>query len=51
MGEILGGTVFFEDENTEPRLDVTALETLGIEIDPLNQQLKKLPAVRLKYFG
>ena len=29
-------------------LGVTALESLGIEIDPLNQQLKKLPAVRLK---
>lgn len=48
MGEIVGGTVLFGDENTEPLLGVTALESLGIEIDPLNQQLKKLPAVRLK---
>ena len=37
MGEIVGGTVL-----------VTALESLGIEVDPLNQRLKKLPAVRLK---
>lgn len=48
MGEIVGSTVLFGDENTEPLLGVTALESLGIEIDPLNQQLKKLPAVRLK---
>ena len=48
MGEIVGSTVLFGDKNTEPLLGVTALESLGIEIDPLNQQLKKLPAVRLK---
>ena len=48
LGEIVGSTVLFGDENTEPLLGVTALESLGIEIDPLNQQLKKLPAVRLK---
>ena len=51
MGEIVGSTVLFGDENTEPLLGVTALESLGIEIDPLNQQLKKLPAVRLKGIG
>ena len=48
MGEIVGGTVLFGDENTEPLLGVTALESLGIIIDPLNQQLEKLPAVGLK---
>ena len=48
MGEIVGSTVLFGDENTEPLLGVTALESLGIVIDSLNQQLKKLPAVRLK---
>ena len=36
MGEIVGGTVLFGDDNTEPLLGVTALESLGIEIDPLN---------------
>ncbi len=51
MGEIVGSTVLFGDKNTEPLLGVTALESLGIEIDPLNQQLKKLPAVQLKNFG
>ena len=48
LGEIVGSIVLFGDERAEPLLGVTALESLGIEIDPLNQQLKKLPAVRLK---
>ena len=47
-GEIVGGMVLFGDADTEPLLGITALESLGIEIDPLNQRLKKLPAVRLK---
>ena len=29
---------------------VTALESVGIEVDPRNQALKRLPAVRLKGF-
>ena len=48
MGEIVGGTVLFGDPGVEPLLGVTALESVGIEVDPLNQQLKRLPAVRLK---
>ena len=48
MGEIVGGTIVFGEANTEPLLGVTALESVGIEVDPLNQRLKRLPAVRLK---
>ena len=48
MGEIVGSTILFGDPDTEPLLGVTALESLGIEVDPLNQRLEKLPAVRLK---
>lgn len=33
---------------TEPILGVTALESVGIEIDPKNQELKRMPATRLK---
>ena len=51
LGEIVGGTVLFGDADAEPLLGVTALESLGIEVDPLNQRLKKLPAVRLKRFS
>ena len=48
MGEAVGGTVMFGDDDAEPLLGVTALESVGIEVDPVNQKLKRLPAVRLK---
>ena len=48
MGEIVGGTIIFGEAGAEPLLGVTALESVGIEVDPTNQRLKRLPAVRLK---
>ena len=48
MGEIVGGTIIFGDSKVEPILGVTALESVGIHIDPRNQQLKRMPATRLK---
>ena len=48
MGEFVGGTIIFGEPDAEPLLGVTALESVGIEIDPRNQTLKRLPAVRLK---
>ena len=48
MGEIVGGTIIMGEADAEPLLGVTALESVGIEVDPLNQRLKRLPAVRLK---
>ena len=48
MGEFVGGTVIFGAADAEPLLGVTALESVGIEVDPVNQRLKRLPAVRLK---
>ncbi len=48
MGDVVGGTVIFGEEDCEPILGVTALESAGIEVDPVNQRLKRLPAVRLK---
>ena len=48
MGEIVGATVIFGNDDAEPLLGVTALESVGIEVDPQNQRLKRLPAVRLK---
>ena len=48
MGELVGATVVFGERDTEPLLGVTALESVGIEVDPRNQTLKRLPAVRLK---
>ena len=48
MGEIVGGTIIYGADDAEPLLGVTALESAGIEVDPVNQRLKRLPAVRLK---
>src|SRR5258708_36481654 len=48
MGEVVGATVIFGSDDAEPLLGVTALESVGIEVDPRNQRLKRLPAVRLK---
>ena len=51
LGELAGGTIIFGEPGDEPRLGFTALQSAGFEVDPLNQQLKKLPAVRLKELG
>ena len=48
LDDIIGGTVVFGEPGTEPLLGVTALESMGVEIDPANQTLRKLSAVRLK---
>lgn len=48
MGEIVGGTIIFGEPGTEPILGVTALESVGIDIDPRNQRLKRMPSTRLK---
>lgn len=48
MGEMVGGTILFGDPDVEPLLGLTALESVGIEVDPTTQRLKRLPAVRLK---
>lgn len=48
MGETIGATIVVGKEDTEPLLGMTALESLGIEVDPTNQELRKLPSIRLK---
>jgi len=48
MGEIVGSTVIFGADDAEPILGVTALESVGVEVDPRSQRLKRLPAARLK---
>lgn len=47
-GDLTAGRIIIGDENAEPLLGLTALESAGIEVDPVNQRLKKLPALRLK---
>ena len=48
MGETVGATVIYGPDDAEPILGVTALESVGIEIDPRSQRLERLPSVRLK---
>jgi clan AA aspartic protease len=51
MGEITAGRVIFGPDDVEPVLGVTALESVGITIDPANRTLKRLPAIPLKSMG
>ena len=48
MGERVGATVIYGPDDAEPILGVTALESVGIDVDPRSQRLKRSPAVRLK---
>ncbi len=48
MGDATGGLIIFGEPGVEPILGVTALESVGIEIDPRNQRLKRLSAIKLK---
>ena len=48
MGEIVGATIVCGEADAEPLLGVTALESVGIEVDPRNQSLRRLPSTRLK---
>ncbi len=48
MGDITWATGIFGPDDAEPILGVTALESVGIEVDPQSQRLKRPPAVRLK---
>lgn len=41
LGEVTGGNVVFGEDNAEPRLGFLALASIGLEVDPLNQQLKR----------
>lgn len=48
MGETTAGRIIFGAPGSEPLLGVTALESVGIMVDPANKTLKRLPAIPLK---
>ncbi|RKZ30227.1 clan AA aspartic protease, partial [bacterium] len=48
MGELTSGRVIFGPDDAEPILGVTALESVGIIVDPVKKTLKRLPAIPLK---
>jgi clan AA aspartic protease len=48
LGEITSGRVVFGPDDADPLLGVTALESVGIVVDPANRTLKRMPAIPLK---
>jgi clan AA aspartic protease len=48
MGEATAGRIIFGPEGSEPILGATALESVGIMVDPTTRTLKRLPAIPLK---
>lgn len=48
MGETTAGRVIFGESGSEPLLGLTALESVGIVVDPANKTLRRLPAIPLK---
>ena len=51
MGDVTWATIVFGDDAAEPLLGVTALESVGIEVDPRSQTLRRLPSTRLRGFS
>ena len=51
MGGFTGVAIVMGDDDAEPLLGVTALESIGVEVDPVNQTLKRMPYVRLRGFN
>ncbi|MDE0037994.1 MAG: clan AA aspartic protease [Gammaproteobacteria bacterium] len=48
MGEIVGTTIWFGSDCVEPILGLTALESVGIEVDPVSQRVMRRSSVRMK---
>ncbi len=48
LGEITAGRVIFGEPDCEPLLGGTALESVGIMVDPASKTLRRLPAIPLK---
>jgi len=47
LGEVTAGRVLFGPDDVPPLLGATALESAGFVVDPINQQLRRLPAIPL----
>ena len=51
IDEVTAGRVLFGPDGVEPQLGITALESIGITIDPVTQTLMRLPSIPLKLSG
>ncbi len=45
LGALVGGTIVYGDDDTEPVLGMTALAAGGFEFDPIQRKIRKLRAV------
>ena len=49
MGERVGATIVFaDDDNAIPLLGATAMQSAGVEVDPRNETLRRLPSISLR---
>jgi hypothetical protein len=48
MGEITAGRLIFGPDDARPVLGTTALDSVGIVVDPANRSPRTLPAIPLK---
>lgn len=47
MGQYCANTVIFGSDDAEPLLGLTAMEAVGVQVDPANERLTLLPPQRL----
>ena len=49
MGARVGATIVIaDDDNAIPLLGATAMQSAGVEVDPRNERLNRLPAISLR---
>ena len=51
MGEVVWATIVMADEDADPLLGLTAMESAGVAVEPLNETLRKLPSTGLRGLG
>ena len=49
MGARVGATIVFsDDDNAIPLMGATAMRSAGVEVDPRNETLRRLPSISLR---
>ena len=51
MRELVWATIVMADAGADPLLGLTALESAGVGVEPLNETLRKLPSTGLRGLG
>jgi hypothetical protein len=48
LGDTTAGSILLGNDNCEPILGINTLESIGIIVEPVTKELKRLPAIPLK---